>query len=199
MAIYRNVLQYNLPNGGIAENVWYASIINGETADQDDLVTDIGNQVLRIITPWLAQMAINVVCTLVRVYVLDPLTGIATPVGVHTLNVTGGGTVQALPAAVSVKLSQYIQGRSRPFGPYLAGPDEAGALNNGLISTGMQSAAVAVGLESTQVETMALTGLAYRPRVYSFKDKSMYSLENAAIEVNDVFDYQRRRKQGVGA
>lgn len=198
MPIYRNVLEYNLPNGGVAQNVFYANIINGETADQDDLTADIGNQVLRIITPWLAQMAINVIATLVRVYVLDPLTGLSTPVGVHTLNVTGGGTVQAMPAGVAVKLSQYVAGRSRPYGVYLAGCDEAGALNNGLISTAMQAAALAVGVENTQTETMALTSLAYRPRVYSRKEAAVYDMAGASTEVNNVFDYQRRRKQGVG-
>lgn len=198
MAIYRNVLEYNLPNGGIAQNIFYANVINGEGADQDDLVEDIGEEIRRIITPWLAQMASNVIATLVRIYVLDPLSGLSTPVGVHSLNLSGLGSVQAMPGPVAVKISQYVAGRSRPFGVFLSGCDESGALNNGNMSLAMQSVALNVGIENTITTTMPLTSLAYRPRVYSAKDQAMFDLTGASTEVNDVFDYQRRRKQGVG-
>lgn len=198
MAIYKAVAEWNLPNGGIAQNVFYSNVINGEVADQQDLTDDIGNEIKRIFAPWLAQVAINVLLALVRVYLFDPVTGISTPVGVHVANVTGGGGTFMLPAGVAVKVSQYVQGRARPFGAYLAGVDASGNLSSGLMSAAETAAALACGVANTVVTTMLATGLAYRPRGYSKKDLAMVTLEGASCEVGDVFDYQRRRKQGVG-
>lgn len=198
MATYKLVAEWNLPQGSIAQNVFYANVINGEVADQDDLITDLGNEILRILGPWLAQVATNVILALVRIYIFDALTGTATPVGTFVANTPGTGGAGMLPAGVAVKLGQYVQGRARPFGAYLCGLDNVGNPPDGLIGAPEAAAALATAAANTIVTTMGITGLAYRPRGYSRKDAAMVDFVGANNEIGNVFDYQRRRKAGSG-
>lgn len=198
MANYKIVAEWNLPNGGIAQNVYYSTVINGETADPNDLAQDLSDEVVRILTPWLATVASNVILALLRIYVFDPLTGASTPFATTAQGIAGLGSVQSLPAGVAVKVSHYITGRARPFGVYLPGADEAEALNEGLMSTIMQAAALGTAAANTVDVTMSRTSLAYRPRAYSPRDNQLIPLLGADNEIGSVFDYQRRRKQGVG-
>lgn len=198
MAQYKMVAEWNLPNGSVAQNVFYAAVIDGETADQDDLITDLTDEITRILTPWLATVATNVILALVRIYLLDVATGATTPVGVGAINQAGTGAFHALPGGVAVKINAYLEGRARPFGVYLAGLDEGGLEADGSLTAVAQAAALATAAANTVVTIMSLTGLAYRPRYYSLKDFTLIQADGSNYEVDDTADYQRRRKAGRG-
>jgi len=198
MAQYRVVAEWTQANGSVAQNVLYANIINGEVADQADLIQDIADTVYDIMLDWLASVATNVILALVRIYLFDQSTGLSTPVGVGVINEAGTGGGSSLPAGVSVKYNLYLEGRSRPFGAYLPGPATLAAGSNGLIASTGTANALVTALNMTVNHSMALTGLVFRPRVYSPKDSLTLDAVGADAEVNNVFDYQRRRKSGVG-
>lgn len=198
MANYRVIAEWSLPNGSVAQNVFHARVINGETADQDDLVDDLKTTIIDILTPWLSSLVTQLILTAIRVYVLDVVTGLVTPVGVGVASAAGTLTGDALPAGVAVKINQYVAGRSRPFGVYLPSPAETQNTANGRISSTAQTNALLVAVNNSQNTVMPTTGLVYRPLGYSRASANTYELVGANNEVDITFDYQRRRKVGVG-
>lgn len=198
MAQYRIVAEWTLANGQVGQNILHANVINGEVANQADLVQDIADAIFDILGPWLVQVASTVILELVRVYLLNQADGTVTPVGTQVINEAGGSLLDSLPAQVAVKVNQYVDGRSRPFGIFLPAPAEGANIGGGLLGSVAQVAAMNSALIGTQTKVMSLTGLVYRPTAYSRKDQTTVSLIGAAVEVNDVFDSQRRRKPGVG-
>ena len=199
MTVYRIVAEWNLPNNNIGQNVIYCEVDGGDTADQSDLLDDFADEVARIFAPWLVRVVEEVILTLIRVYLFDPLLGTSVPLGVRSIGDPGLVSLDnPLPSGVAIKIKRYLPLRARPFGAYLLGASAGGVNNFGQITSTDAAAALGCAAAWTIANQMTKTQLTWEPRHYSEKDSAMLSAVGADNEIGSVFDYQRRRKGGVG-
>lgn len=196
--VFKMVVEWDLANGDTGQNVLYGYIGGGDAADISDLIEDIKDSVVDKFVPWLAELAGEVVMRLVRIYAFDVLTGISTPVGDGIINAPGGNVQNALPAGVAVKTTIKPDNRPRGGGVYLPAPVVTSVGNTGEMVAGTVTAALTTAVNIATIDALPLTGLTWSPAYYSKKDLALVPTGAASVSVNNVFDYQRRRKSGVG-
>ena len=70
--------------------------------------------------------------------------------------------------------------------------------NTGEVTPTVLAAAVATAVNIASISALPLTGLTWSPAYYSRADLALVPTGAASVTVNNVFDYQRRRKSGAG-
>lgn len=196
--IYRFNCEWSLPNGSVGQNILYAEILGGAGAVQDDLIDDIGIEMVRIFSPWFGAVTNNTILTRVSIYEFDALTGLSVPVGTKVLGNTGVASGDPLPGGCAIKVNLFVQGRSRPAGMFLPAPAVLGVGATGTLDASFALGAVGVGVDATAAATLGTTGLPYVPHFYSDKDNVMVNLVGASTQVDTTVDYMRSRKRGNG-
>ena len=195
---FKLVVEWGLPNSSIAQNILYANIGGGDVADPQQLVADIGSEVIDIFQPWLIRIAANCVLSRVLVYAFDEVNNTAVPLGTDVINNPGTNSNNTLPCGNAVKVNLFPLDRSRPAGMYLP-PTVVNSLEpSGSMSSSVAAAAINGGIAATQVRSTAVLGLQWIPMYYSVKDGGLVSLTNSSVQVDTTIDYMRSRKRGNG-
>lgn len=195
---FKIVAEWSLPNGSIGQNILYAEIAGGDSADPQTLVDDVAIEVERIFSPWLGAVTQNGALSRALVYAFDVATGLSTPVGTGVINSAGLASGNSCPGGVATKVNLFVAGRSRPAGMYLPTPAAALLTATGSMSASTVIGALAVGTDATAVSALTTNGETYTPLYFSEKDGIMVSLVNASIQVDTTYDYMRSRKAGNG-
>lgn len=196
--IFKAVVEWDMPNGSVGQNVLYAQVIGGDAADVEDLVADIVATIVSRLGSWITYLATEFLLDAIKVYAFDASTGVSVPLGAGNPNVTGGDGAATLPLGCCVKLSWYAPQRARPAGIYLPAPTVTHVDDDGSLGVGATAAALATANALKTTGTLIVTGLTYRPVYWAKGDGLMVTINPATSAVNDVIDYQRRRKAGVG-
>jgi hypothetical protein len=195
---FKIVVEWSLANGSVAQNVIYANIPGGDAANPSDLVNDIVNLIAAKFANWLAEVITTVILNIVKVYGFDEATGLSVPIGSGLIGDPGTATGVPCPAGCAVKVNIYPDLRARPAGIYLPQPAAVSLNTDGTLDAPGVANAALTAAQLVGGSTLGTTGLSWNPRYWSKKDLAMVDIEGAPTEVNDVVDYQRRRKKGVG-
>lgn len=195
---YKMVVVWSLPNGSQGQNVIYANVPGGDSAVVGDLITDLAGRVGAIFGQWLAHVTASCILELVKIYAFNAATGISTPLGSGVLNDPGTSVNGPLPAGCAVKMNVYPTAKPRPAGNYLPAPTTGSLDSDGSLDAATVAGALAVATALTAGAVLPLTSLSYNPVYWVKADGVIYSYELDPVSVNDVMDYQRRRKAGVG-
>lgn len=198
MALFRGQVIIELPQTVEANNVLYFTIGDAQLGNQSNVeaaivewLTDLYNQIAPILSD-------VVTVARVLVYLVDTLTGDGTPYAELALNVAGTDVSEMIPHGVSAKVDVSVDGRSRPSSSYIAGMGHLQFGTTGLIAAGALGNLIGFGMLRASNYT-ATNGIIIGPVLWSNTEKALYSLDLGTITVNNVPDYQRRRKPGVGS
>ena len=195
----KGVIEIEMPLAVEANNIAYLEFPDAAAATTGQ----INSTWDAYIDDWLDEVlpVISTVVTFARVliYVVDLLDGSGVLLSERSIARSGSAATGMLPHGVAIKSNFKVAGRARPSSFYLPGVtygqlDSDGSFNGTVIG------AVLGGSNVWQTPRPIVGGTGNANPVYwSQKDLAFYSLQNAGIQLNDIPDYQRRRKPGVGS
>lgn len=155
------------------------------------------------ITEW-AQTLTTVLSTLVTVarvivYTVDLLDGTGILVGDADISEAGTSVNEMAPHGVAVKTNFKVTGRARPSSYYLPGMNVATLTSGGLFNPTAMSVFATAALSWIADQPIPTTALSAFSVYWSQKDLQYFPLGGSVVQLNDIPDYQRRRKPGVGS
>lgn len=198
MTLYRAIVETEMPSDVNANNILYADIPAAGSLS----VTEILDLWAEYVNNAWAEIAphISDVITLLRiiVYVVDTVDGKGTLIGETTSSFTGTNPSAMNAHGVSFKVNFKVPLRARPASLYLPAMGVNNMLDQGLFNSPSVLAVLAFG-DDIRDPFVGTGGEALNPVYWSQKNKVAYPLSEASVVVNNVPDYQRRRKPGVGS
>lgn len=198
MPLLRLTTVIDMPQEVNANNVFYLDVDDGQNPSDtelrnisDEYITDLYDTIVSVINS-------AVVIARVIVYIVNLADGTGTFLGERLIGTPGGAATGMLPHGAALKIDAKVPLRNRASSCYIPGITYAEMASGGLFSAAVVTAGLAFGAaqRATYVSSDTITGT---PVYWSQKELTAYPLTGAAITVNDVPDYQRRRKPGVGS
>jgi hypothetical protein len=196
-AILRVVGELIMPQGTVAQNVFYATFndTGGSNADQD-VVDDLVDWLGEIYGDLAAQMKDTILGGECKVYEWDTIGLDWDELGSNTLDITPSNGSEMLPHGVAAVVTGRtfdadVNGRKFFAG---FGEDQSTASSVGAAAL---TALLLAAAEWVTTFTGAATGSTFYPGVWSVVQEAFRRFVDNII-VNGFYGYQRRRKPGVG-
>lgn len=197
MSLFRLVVVIEMPSGVQANNVLYAQIPDSDSLNTTQMDNLIDAYVSNAYNDIVAVMSTIISIARVLVYLVDELDG--SGIFKQEVSIAGSGVNgnSPLPHGVAAKIDFKVDDRPRASSIYVPGITTNNITSNGLFNSTVISAMLAFGVSISDNFTDPDDEV-LQPVYWSQKDLTAFSIDGSSITFNDVPDYQRRRKPGVG-
>lgn len=195
--LLRAVVRIDLPDQVESQGVFHWQFVGASGQTDVNVTADIRAQIQTIYNNLTAFMDASLSFGLMTIYEVTGLGVVVRTVGEDTPVVTPAGLGQILPhgtAAMIRSLTDIPKVDARKYIPGFMEEDT----DDGFLQAGVVAALLTAANQAYRTFTGATTGEDYDPGVISSK-QSAFVPTNTTQVVDNLIDYQRRRKPGVGS